>query len=205
MESPWPHVKEYFARFPKSGFKLKEHTDLVVRSQSDEFYVHKAILAANSKFFANACKPGSPFKEAKTGIISFDDEDSRLIKVLLLSCYRELDWDDIRTLDDLTNENRNEMIRTVQDILNLVAIYRIADKYQVQYLMDETETWISGELVDDYNNDPINVYSNFHGYYKWQCPECGRENVVEGMNKPSDTKEQEMATESADQPMDDQL
>lgn len=49
------------------------------------------------------------------------------------------------------------------------------------------------------------VYSNFHRYYKWQCPECGRENVVEGMNKPSDTKEQEMATESADQPMDDQL
>lgn len=44
------------------GFKAKWHTDLTIRCQGREFFVHKIILGAQSQYFRKACDPNSPFQ-----------------------------------------------------------------------------------------------------------------------------------------------
>ncbi|KAL1633424.1 hypothetical protein SLS58_011084 [Diplodia intermedia] len=46
-----------------------------VQHNGEELKVHKAVVCAQSRFFHTACKPESPFKEARTGLIELTEDD----------------------------------------------------------------------------------------------------------------------------------
>ncbi|KAK8176668.1 hypothetical protein BC567DRAFT_209548 [Phyllosticta citribraziliensis] len=113
--------------FASGNFQSKDYTDLTIRCQDKEFYVHKLVVCLFSAFFAKACKPDSPFKvsleinaestgsayiaasqEARTGIIELHEDDPADVKLLLDSFYSS--WYASRLCD--------------------ARLYAIAEKYQ---------------------------------------------------------------------------
>lgn len=58
-------AKKLYA-FASEGFKSNQYSDLTIRCRDREFYVHKVIVCSQCDFFANACKPDSPFIVSRT-------------------------------------------------------------------------------------------------------------------------------------------
>ncbi|KAK8239444.1 hypothetical protein IWZ00DRAFT_548070 [Phyllosticta capitalensis] len=101
--------------FATQGFQCKDYTDLTIRCQDREFFVHKLIVCLYSIFFKNACKPDSPFKEAKTGIIELHEDD-------LLIHYPDRPVVEAERLRD-------------------ARLYAIAEKYQAPHTKDDAATF----------------------------------------------------------------
>ena len=167
-----------------------EYSDLIIRSGSEEFKVHRAIICPRSKFFAAACKglfqvccdntrSGTiwsimlinVFQEGETGIITLQDDDTPTVRRMLKYLYT-LDYDDKGEAASVTTHshgkgaseslqaatvtytNHNsftgiEMLPVARsavvelsegdvlgyhELLNNVAVYAIADKYDIPEL-----------------------------------------------------------------------
>ncbi|KAK8234701.1 hypothetical protein HDK77DRAFT_494118 [Phyllosticta capitalensis] len=130
------------------GFKAKWHTDLTIRCQGREFFVHKIILGAQSQYLRKACDPNSPFQEAKTGIIDLVDEDPDLVRVMLDFCYsNDLDY----SLDcQLFCKHDGFCYRNAMCHARL---YAMGDKYQLIRLKDHTaealKLYLEGKLANE--------------------------------------------------------
>ncbi|KAK7551441.1 hypothetical protein BKA81DRAFT_402713 [Phyllosticta paracitricarpa] len=130
-------LRGHLKKFHESGFQLKEHTDLTIHCQDEILYVHRIILSAQSDFFANACKSESPFKDAQTGVIQMNDDDLKLISLLLAHCYL--------SPSDFDRENEQSSDKNYKDIeekgpryiISYVSVYVIAGKYQFCGLMND--------------------------------------------------------------------
>ncbi|KAK8176700.1 hypothetical protein BC567DRAFT_209571 [Phyllosticta citribraziliensis] len=123
--------------YSTTGFKTKQHTDLTVRCNGEEFYAHKVVLGAQSEFFALAFKHDSPFIEARTGVITLDDEDPILVRFMLSYCYTcEADVGILRDLPagKKTGDNFYFGIYRKEEsekLMRWVLAYALADKYRV--------------------------------------------------------------------------
>ena len=149
-----------------------QYSDLIIRSGSEEFKVHRAIICPRSTFFAAACNGpfqvchhniGSGtilniilinvFQEGKTGIITLQDDDTPTVHRMMKYLYT-LDYDDkgeaasVATYghgkgvsgnlqavtvieEDELSENNSP---SYHELLNNVAVYAIADKYDIPEL-----------------------------------------------------------------------
>lgn len=134
-------------KYPEADFSLKQQTDLIVRCNGKEFHLHKIILGTQSEFFEKACNPDSPFtvstlgnfqlqvdlartQEAKTGVISLDDDDPILIKFVFAFCYTCSI--DMGILDELYSKRAPEHA----NLLRCIDAYSTADKYRFTGLKD---------------------------------------------------------------------
>ncbi|KAK8239409.1 hypothetical protein IWZ00DRAFT_556764 [Phyllosticta capitalensis] len=117
-------------KYPEADFSLKQQTDLIVRCNGKEFHLHKIILGTQSEFFEKACNPDSPFTEAKTGVISLDDDDPILIKFVFAFCYTCSI--DMGILDELYSKRAPEHA----NLLRCIDAYSTADKYRFTGLKD---------------------------------------------------------------------
>ncbi|KAK7536880.1 uncharacterized protein J3D65DRAFT_602934 [Phyllosticta citribraziliensis] len=115
--------------FAKDGFQAKLYSDLTIRCQDKEFYVHKMVLCCQSEFFANACKPDSPFVEARTGIITLDEDDPFIVQLMLDSFYADgYDFQD-------QAEQRFQPLPQVEAMaLSDVLLYAMAEKYRAHHV-----------------------------------------------------------------------
>ncbi|KAK7536871.1 uncharacterized protein J3D65DRAFT_356333 [Phyllosticta citribraziliensis] len=143
--------RSHFKRFHESGFQLKDHSDLTIHCQDHTFYVHKVVLAGCSDFFTNACRPESGFKEARTGVVNMEDDDPKLVRLLLSYCY--LDDDSFgRACSQWSHELKNTLEEKFVPLWSSFCLYAIADKYQVRGLMDKKKDFIKG--MKDYHSKP---------------------------------------------------
>ena len=149
-----------------------EYSDLIIRTGSEEFKVHRAIICPRSKFFAAACKGSfqvchinfghwpilninwiNVFQEGKTGIITLQDDDTPTVHRMMKYLYT-LDYDDegeaasVATYGHGKGASGNLQAATVIEedelsennsssyhkLLNNVAVYAIADKYDIPEL-----------------------------------------------------------------------
>ncbi|KAK7536850.1 uncharacterized protein J3D65DRAFT_695683 [Phyllosticta citribraziliensis] len=112
-----------------SMFQAKWNTDLTIRCQGKEFHVHKIIVGMQSAFFEKACDPESPFKEARTGVITLTDDDAFLVRILLVYCYTgDLDRE---CMEEWCRENDMDGDTWEYIALCTVRIYGLADKFQI--------------------------------------------------------------------------
>lgn len=142
--------------FATQGFQCKDYTDLTIRCQDREFFVHKLIVCLYSIFFKNACKPDSPFKvtsestwnqrhmlilnsqqEAKTGIIELHEDDPADVQLMLESFYCE-HYDENHEFG-----SRHYPDRPVVEAERLrdARLYAIAEKYQAPHTKDDAATF----------------------------------------------------------------
>lgn len=149
-----------------------QYWDIVVRSGSEEFKLHRAIICPRSKFFAAACngtfqvcrnniRSGRTWKfmlinvvqEGKTGIITLQDDDTPTVRRMLKYLYT-LDYDDNGEATDMANYAHDNGASTdlqaptltekqqlsvldppdYRKVLNNIAVYAIADKYDIPEL-----------------------------------------------------------------------
>ncbi|KAK8158471.1 hypothetical protein BKA80DRAFT_114352 [Phyllosticta citrichinensis] len=87
MSSHRDSLREGLEDLVWNDFKSKWNTDLTIFCQGEKFFAYKIILGAQSDFFCKAFNPGSPFMEARTGMISPEDDDPFFIKLMLVYCY----------------------------------------------------------------------------------------------------------------------
>ncbi|KAK8155385.1 hypothetical protein BKA80DRAFT_283457 [Phyllosticta citrichinensis] len=68
-----PRFHQSLCEISQEGLQSKLYTNLTIHCKDHssgevkEFYIHKLVVCLQSDFFANACKPDSPFEEAMTG------------------------------------------------------------------------------------------------------------------------------------------
>ena len=157
----------------QSLWSSSQYSDMIVRSGSEEFKVHRAIVCPRSKFFAAACN--GPFQvchnkirsgricaillihlvqEGRTGIITLRDDDTPTVRRMLKYLYT-LDYDDTgeaadvakyahgkgasanlqaTTATDEEQSSADDPARNYHHLLNNIAVYAIADKYDIPEL-----------------------------------------------------------------------
>ncbi|KAK0509752.1 hypothetical protein JMJ35_008146 [Cladonia borealis] len=128
-----------------------QYSDMIIRSGSEEFKVHRAIICPRSKFFAAACN--GLFQEGNTGIVTLQDDDTPTVRRMLNYLY-SLDYDDNGEAASVANythdkgASENLLATTVTEeqhlsahdapeypeLLNNIAVYAIADKYGIPEL-----------------------------------------------------------------------
>ncbi|KAK8176871.1 hypothetical protein IWX90DRAFT_410387 [Phyllosticta citrichinensis] len=112
-------------------FQAKWNTDLTICCQDKEFHVHKIILGMQSEFFRKACDPDSPFKEARTGVITLPEDDAFLVRIMLGYCYT---GNLIESCIDDWCKKADRDTMWEDDALCTIRIYSLADKYQIASL-----------------------------------------------------------------------
>ncbi|KAK8184946.1 hypothetical protein HDK77DRAFT_319447 [Phyllosticta capitalensis] len=122
--------------FAKDGFKSQLYSDLTIRckdgasGEDRDFFVHKMVLCLQSEFFANACKPNSPFVEAKTGVITLD-EDAFIVELMLATIYS----DEPHYLESRMRKYYSPLPTLESELHCIADIYAMGDKYRAPILM----------------------------------------------------------------------
>ncbi|KAB2573315.1 hypothetical protein DBV05_g8038 [Lasiodiplodia theobromae] len=101
-------------------FSDKKYTDLVVKCRGREYHVHKVVVCGQCEFFDNACKPDSPFVEARTGVIDLSEDPPELVEVLLAYFY----------IQDIPL-HENVRLKEGRKTRFFASVYAIAEKYRV--------------------------------------------------------------------------
>ncbi|KAF4541513.1 BTB/POZ domain containing protein [Lasiodiplodia theobromae] len=122
------------------------YADLTIRcNNGSEHKVHKVVVCSQSRFFHNACKPDSPFKEAQTGVIELAEDDPKTVKAMITFMYEEKyeyhpDQDDDYAPEDYDYDSQSETEEEdddiiTQDIMFHLHCFLLADKYEVSLMM----------------------------------------------------------------------
>ncbi|KAK8205853.1 hypothetical protein IWZ01DRAFT_529288 [Phyllosticta capitalensis] len=141
------------AAFVDSHFSIKRFTDLTIRCQGQEFFVHTMIMAEKSAFFNAACDPDSPWIEAKTGVIVLDYDHPDVVEAMLAHCYRVYSTMDgtFHYDEDIEVEFDKRPRRDAETELRFfVLLNAIGDKYQIVGLQEKVFERFE-EMIDPYN------------------------------------------------------
>ncbi|KAL0258078.1 hypothetical protein SLS55_007249 [Diplodia seriata] len=104
-------------------FSGTKYTDLVVKCRGREYNVHRIVVCSQCDFFDNACKPDSPFVEARTGVIDLSEDPPELVEVLLAYFY----------IQDIPL-HENVRLKDGRKTRFFASVYAIAEKYRVSGL-----------------------------------------------------------------------
>ncbi|OJD32263.1 btb poz domain protein [Diplodia corticola] len=124
-------------------FSDKKYTDLVVKCKGREYNVHRIVVCSQCAFFDNACKPDSPFVEARTGVIDLSEDPPELVEVLLAYFY----------IQDIPL-HENVRLKEGRKTRFFASVYAMAEKYRVAGLK-------------------LRAWAAFHDYLnagEWQSP-----------------------------------
>ncbi|GME22775.1 BTB/POZ domain containing protein [Neofusicoccum parvum] len=115
-------------------------TDLTINyTNGKEHKVHKILVCSQSRFFHNACKPDSPFKEAQTGVIELED-DPDFVGAMVNYFYN---GNYVVQQDAGYNRRTYRLSEAVNKVFFHAKYYVIAEKYEFhamqQYALDEVE------------------------------------------------------------------
>ncbi|KAK8230799.1 hypothetical protein HDK77DRAFT_450914 [Phyllosticta capitalensis] len=135
-------AKKLYA-FASEGFKSNQYSDLTIRCRDREFYVHKVIVCSQCDFFANACKPDSPFIEARTGVITLDDDP------LMIQTFLEWFYSDWYDFEDQSKRTFPNFSRKEAKFLLKAHLYALADKYQASHIKIKVARVILAILEDE--------------------------------------------------------
>lgn len=95
--------------------------DFTITCQGEKFGVHKIILIRGSEFFDKAINEASQFKEAIERKMSLDDEDPKLVEIMLRHLYSHGYLKDHPSLPEITLQLHAQM-------------YAMADRFGIEDL-----------------------------------------------------------------------
>ncbi|KAK8155390.1 hypothetical protein BKA80DRAFT_313394 [Phyllosticta citrichinensis] len=139
--------------FAKDGFQSKLNSDLTIRWQDKEFYVHKMVLCCQSEFFVNACKPDSPFVEARMGTITLDEDDPFMVQPMLESFYA-----DGYDFQDQTEQRFQPLPQVEAMALSDVFLFAMAETYRAYHVKSHAVNNFRMCLDHD-DREPLSVAS----------------------------------------------
>jgi hypothetical protein len=104
-------------------------SDVTISFSERQIKCHRLILCGHSLWFKTACE--GHFKEAKEPIIHLHEDDPDALEAMLRTCYG---------LDPFTNLEKPALHEKLQ---KFIALYVVADKYQVPGCQSKAEAMIS--------------------------------------------------------------